>query len=100
MTLPVVIVSTEEALSAVPRGLREAALACGASKWQMIKRIILPSALPGVLTGLILAMAAARGKWPPLMVTGVVKLAPSRPLTGKAPSPPGAQIHAPGLPHL
>ncbi len=65
MTLPVVIVSTEEALSAVPRGLREAALACGASKWQMIKRIILPSALPGVMTGLILAMArGAGGKWP------------------------------------
>lgn len=85
MTLPVVIVSTEEALSAVPRGLREAALACGASKWQMIKRIILPSALPGVMTGLILAMARGAGEVAPLMVTGVVKLAPSLPIDGEGP---------------
>lgn len=85
MTLPVVIVSTEEALSAVPRGLREAALACGASKWQMIKRIILPSALPGVMTGLILAMARGAGEVAPLMVTGVVKLAPSLPMDGEGP---------------
>lgn len=85
MTLPVVIVSTEEALSAVPRGLREAALACGASKWQMIKRIILPSALPGVMTGLILAMARGAGEVAPLMVTGVVKLAPALPIDGEGP---------------
>ncbi len=85
MTLPVVIVSTEEALSAVPRGLREAALACGASKWQMVKRIILPSALPGVMTGLILAMARGAGEVAPLMVTGVVKLAPSLPIDGEGP---------------
>ena len=85
MTLPVVIVSTEEALSAVPRGLREAALACGASKWKMIKRIILPSALPGVMTGLILAMARGAGEVAPLMVTGVVKLAPSLPIDGEGP---------------
>lgn len=85
MTLPVVIVSTEEALAAVPRGLREAALACGASKWQMIQRIILPSALPGVMTGLILAMARGAGEVAPLMVTGVVKLAPSLPLDGESP---------------
>lgn len=85
MTLPVVIVSTEEALSAVPRGLREAALACGASKWQMIQRIILPSALPGVMTGLILAMARGAGEVAPLMVTGVVKLAPSLPIDGEGP---------------
>ena len=85
MTLPVVIVSTEEALSAVPRGLREAALACGASKWQMIQRIILPCALPGVMTGLILAMARGAGEVAPLMVTGVVKLAPSLPIDGEGP---------------
>lgn len=85
MTLPVVIVATEESLSAVPRGLREAALACGASKWQMIQRIILPSALPGVLTGLILAMARGAGEVAPLMLTGVVKLAPSLPLDWDAP---------------
>lgn len=80
MTLPVVIVATEEALSAVPRGVREAALACGASKWQMIQRIVLPSALPGVMTGIILAMARGAGEVAPLMITGVVKLAPSLPL--------------------
>lgn len=85
MTLPVVIVATEEALSAVPRGLKEAALACGASKWQMIQRIILPSALPGVLTGLILAMARGAGEVAPLMVTGVVKLAPALPFDTDAP---------------
>lgn len=85
MTLPVVIVATEEALVAVPRGLREAALACGASKWQMIQRIILPSALPGVLTGLILAMARGAGEVAPLMMTGVVKLAPSLPIDGDSP---------------
>lgn len=80
MTLPVVIVATEEALVAVPRGVREAALACGASKWQMIQRIVLPSALPGVMTGVILAMARGAGEVAPLMITGVVKLAPSLPL--------------------
>ncbi|TDU72987.1 binding-protein-dependent transport system inner membrane component [Prosthecobacter fusiformis] len=80
MTLPVVIVATEEALVAVPRGVREAALACGASKWQTIQRIVLPSALPGVMTGVILAMARGAGEVAPLMITGVVKLAPSLPL--------------------
>jgi ABC-type phosphate transport system permease subunit len=85
MTLPVVIVATEEALSAVPRGVREAALACGASKWQMIQRIALPGALPGVMTGIILAMARGAGEVAPLMITGVVKLAPSLPIDGIAP---------------
>lgn len=85
MTLPVVIVATEEALSAVPRGIREAALACGASKWQMIQRIALPGALPGVMTGIILAMARGAGEVAPLMITGVVKLAPSLPVDGIAP---------------
>jgi phosphate transport system permease protein len=80
MTLPVVIVATEEALVAVPRGVREAALACGASKWQTIQRIVLPGALPGVMTGVILAMARGAGEVAPLMITGVVKLAPSLPL--------------------
>jgi len=85
MTLPVVIVATEEALAAVPRGVREAALACGASKWQMIQRVVLPSALPGVMTGVILAMARGAGEVAPLMITGVVKLAPSLPLDLEAP---------------
>ena len=85
MTLPVVIVATEEALVAVPRGVREAALACGASKWQMIQRVVLPGALPGVMTGIILAMARGAGEVAPLMITGVVKLAPSLPVDFTAP---------------
>lgn len=85
LTLPVVIVATEEALAAVPRGVREAALACGASKWQTIQRVVLPSAAPGVLTGLILAMARGAGEVAPLMLVGVVKIAPSLPLDSTAP---------------
>jgi phosphate transport system permease protein len=85
MTVPVVIVATEEAISAVPRGMREASLACGASKWQTIEHIILPSAIPGILTGLILAMARGAGEVAPLMLVGVVKLAPSLPLDTVAP---------------
>jgi phosphate transport system permease protein len=85
LTLPVVIVATEEALSAVPRGVREAALACGASKWQTIQRIVLPASLPGILTGVILAMARGAGEVAPLMLVGVVKLAPSLPIDGIAP---------------
>ena len=80
MTVPVVIVATEEALSAVSRGTREGSLACGASKWQTIQRIILPASLPGILTGLILAMARGAGEVAPLMLVGVVKLAPTLPL--------------------
>ncbi|MEP0860471.1 MAG: phosphate ABC transporter permease PstA [Ignavibacterium sp.] len=79
LTMPVVIVATEEALTQIPRGMREAALALGATKWQVIRRVILPAATPGILTGLILAMARAAGEVAPLMITGVVKLAPSLP---------------------
>ncbi len=85
LTLPVIIVASEEALSAVPRGVREAALACGASKWQSIQRIVLPSALPGILTGVILSMARGAGEVAPLMLVGVVKLAPSLPIDLSAP---------------
>ena len=85
LALPVVIVATEEALVAVPRGVREAAMACGASKWQSIQRIVLPSALPGILTGVVLAMARGAGEVAPLMLVGVVKLAPSLPLDLTAP---------------
>lgn len=85
LALPVVIVATEEALVAVPRGVREAAMACGASKWQSIQRIVLPSALPGILTGVVLAMARGAGEVAPLMLVGVVKLAPSLPLDFTAP---------------
>ncbi len=85
LTLPVVIVATEEALAAVPRGVREAALACGASKWQMIQRVVLPSAAPGVLTGVILAMARGAGEVAPLMLVGVIKFAPELPIDGVFP---------------
>ena len=85
LTLPVVIVATEEALSAVPRGVREAALACGASKWQAIQRVVLPASLPGILTGVILAMARGAGEVAPLMLVGVVKLAPTLPIDAVAP---------------
>jgi phosphate transport system permease protein len=85
MTVPVVIVATEEALAAVPRGAREASLACGASKWQTIQRIVLPASAPGILTGLILAMARGAGEVAPLMIVGVVKLAPSLPVDGVFP---------------
>jgi phosphate transport system permease protein len=85
MTVPVVIVATEEALSAVSRGTREGSLACGASKWQTIQSIVLPASLPGILTGLILAMARGAGEVAPLMLVGVVKLAPTLPLDTIAP---------------
>lgn len=80
MTVPVVIVATEEALASVPRGVREGSLACGASKWQTILRVVLPASAPGILTGLILAMARGAGEVAPLMMVGVVKLAPSLPI--------------------
>ncbi|MFM7241738.1 MAG: phosphate ABC transporter permease PstA [Opitutia bacterium] len=85
MTLPVVIVATEEALAAVPRGMREASLATGASKWQTIRDILLPASAPGILTGVILAMARGAGEVAPLMLVGVVKLAPSLPFDGSFP---------------
>jgi len=82
MTVPVVIVATEESVAAVPRGAREGSLALGASKWQTIQRIVLPAAVPGILTGLILAMARGAGEVAPLMLVGVVKLAPGLPIDG------------------
>jgi phosphate transport system permease protein len=85
LTLPVVIVATEEALAAVPRSMREGSFACGASKWQTIRRIVLPRALPGIMTGMILAIARGAGEVAPLMLVGAVKLAPELPLDGTAP---------------
>ena len=82
LTLPVVIVATEEALSAVPAGLREGSLALGSTKLQMVWRVLIPGALPGILTGVILATARGAGEVAPLMITGVVKLAPDLPLDG------------------
>ena len=80
LTVPVVIVATEEGLAAVPREFREGSLALGATKLETMLKVVIPSALPGILTGLILAMARAAGEVAPLMLTGVVKLAPSLPL--------------------
>lgn len=85
LTLPVVIVATEEALSAVPRSMREGSFACGASKWQTVRRIVLPRAMPGIMTGMILAIARGAGEVAPLMLVGAVKLAPELPLDGTAP---------------
>jgi phosphate transport system permease protein len=85
LTLPVVIVSTEEALAAVPNSMREGSYACGAGKWQTIRRIVLPRALPGILTGAILAMARGAGEVAPLMLVGAVKLAPELPVDGVFP---------------
>ncbi len=85
LTVPVVIVATEEALAAVPRSMREGSLACGASKWQTIRHIVLPRAMPGIMTGLILAMARGAGEVAPLMLVGVVKLAPELPIDGVFP---------------
>jgi phosphate transport system permease protein len=80
MTVPVVIVATEESLAAIPSEWRQGSLALGATKWETIRKIVLPGALPGILTGMILAMARGAGEVAPLMITGVVKLAPTLPL--------------------
>ncbi|MFN6979581.1 MAG: phosphate ABC transporter permease PstA, partial [Gemmobacter sp.] len=85
LTVPVVIVASEEALASVPRSMREGSLACGASKWQTIRYVVLPKALPGIMTGMILAMARGAGEVAPLMLVGVVKLAPALPIDGFAP---------------
>lgn len=85
LTLPVVIVATEEALAAVPGSMREGSYACGATKWQTIQRIVLPRALPGIMTGMILAIARGAGEVAPLMLVGAVKLAPELPIDGAFP---------------
>ena len=85
MTVPVVVVATREGLLAVPQNWRDGSLALGATRWQTLKRIILPAAMPGILTGLILAVSRAAGEVAPLMLTGAVKLAPSLPVDGVPP---------------
>lgn len=85
LTVPVVIVATEESIAAVPRGTREGSLALGASKFQTICNVVLPASVPGILTGVILAMARGAGEVAPLMITGVVKLAPELPIDGHWP---------------
>lgn len=79
LTVPVVIVATEESLASIPKGVREGSLALGATKFQTLTRILLPMATPGIMTGLILSMARAAGEVAPLMIVGVVKLAPTLP---------------------
>ena len=85
LTLPVVIVATEEALAAVPSSMREGSYACGASKWQTIRRIVLPRAMPGIMTGMILAMARGAGEVAPLILVGVKDMAPALPVDGVFP---------------
>ena len=85
LTLPVVIVATEEGLSRIPRSVREGSYALGATRAETLWRIVLPMASPAMMTGLILAIARAAGEVAPLMLVGVVKLAPSLPLDGNAP---------------
>lgn len=85
LTLPVVIVATEEAIAAVPRSVREGSYGCGASKWQTIHRVVLPQAMPGILTGAILAMARGAGEVAPLMLVGAMKLAPESPINTEFP---------------
>ena len=85
LTLPVVIVATEEGLARVPRSIREGSLALGATKAETLWRTVLPIASPAMMTGLILAVARAAGEVAPLMLVGVVKLAPSLPMDGNFP---------------
>jgi len=85
LTLPVVIVATEEGLARIPRSLREGSLALGATKAETLWRVVLPMASPAIMTGLILAVARAAGEVAPLMLVGVVKLAPSLPVDGNFP---------------
>ncbi|MEQ8770626.1 MAG: ABC transporter permease subunit [Phycisphaerales bacterium] len=85
LTLPVVIVATEEAISAVPNSIREGSIASGASRWQTIRRVVLPGALPGIMTGAILAMARGAGEVAPLMLVGAVNFTQASPVSLDAP---------------
>jgi len=85
LTVPVVIVATEEGLAAVPRIVREGSLALGATKFETTWRVVVPAAAPGILTGMILAMARAAGEVAPLMIVGMVKLAPALPIDQRFP---------------
>jgi len=85
LTLPVVIVATEEGLARIPRAMREGSMALGATKAETLWRIVLPMASPALMTGMILAVARAAGEVAPLMLVGVVKLAPSLPLDMNSP---------------
>jgi phosphate transport system permease protein len=85
LAVPVVIVATEEGLARIPRTLREGSLALGATKAETLWKVVLPMASPAMMTGLILAVARAAGEVAPLMLVGVVKLAPTLPVNGNYP---------------
>lgn len=85
LAVPVVIVATEEGLARIPRALREGSLALGATKAETLWKVVLPMASPAMMTGLILAVARAAGEVAPLMLVGVVKLAPALPVSGNYP---------------
>lgn len=85
LTLPVVIVATEEGLARIPSTVREGSLALGATKAETLLRVVVPLAAPAMMTGLILAVARAAGEVAPLMLVGVVKLAPNLPVDGNFP---------------
>jgi phosphate transport system permease protein len=85
LILPVVIVATEEGLTRIPRSIREGSLALGATKAETLWRTVVPLASPAMMTGLILAVGRAAGEVAPLMLVGVVKLAPNLPVDGQFP---------------
>ena len=85
LAVPVVIVATEEGLARIPRAVREGSLALGATKAETLWKVVLPMASPAMMTGLILAVARAAGEVAPLMLVGVVKLAPTLPVDGNYP---------------
>jgi phosphate transport system permease protein len=85
LTVPVVVVSVEEGLARIPAGLRDGSLALGATRDETLWRLLLPAARPALLTGLILAIARAAGAVAPLMLVGVVKLAPALPVDDSFP---------------
>jgi len=79
MTLPIVIVSTRESLQAVPQAFREACWAMGATRWQTIRRVVLPNSVSGILTGVILEVSRTTGETAPIMFTGAVFFTPFLP---------------------
>ncbi|WP_240936034.1 phosphate ABC transporter permease PstA [Billgrantia bachuensis] len=85
LTLPVVVVATEEGLARIPAEQREGALALGATRFETLSRVVLPMAVPAMLTGVILAVARAAGEVAPLLLVGVAKLAPQVPVDGEFP---------------
>ncbi len=85
LILPTVIITTQEALKAVPSSLRQGSLALGASKWQTISKQVLPMALPGIMTGVILSLARAIGETAPLVVVGAVSFIAATPSNVRSP---------------